>query len=141
MMRNTEVPQLMTLVETALLRAAASPDRREPIFLTPDGEGDMDIARLRHRATVHTEIPSGSARPVVGPAIVMAKRVVRRGLRWYLAPPFEQQTTFNHNVLDLFERARLENERLRNEVERLRQALEERDGATADEAGEARRRA
>jgi hypothetical protein len=49
---------------------------------------------------------------------------VRRGLRWYLQPAFDQQTTFNHNVLDLFERARLENERLRNEVDVLRKATQ-----------------
>jgi hypothetical protein len=120
MMRNTEVPQMMTLVEVALLRAATSSERRGPIILTPDGEGDMDISRLRHRATIHVDVPSGSARPVIGPAIVFAKRLARRGLRWYLQPAFEQQTTFNHNVLDLFERARLENERLRRELEALR---------------------
>ncbi len=124
MMRNTEVPQLMRLVEAALLRTSRSPDRRAPIFLTPDGEGDMDIARLRHRATIHTDQHSGSARPVIGRAIVFAKRIVRPGLRWYLKPPFDQQATFNHSVLDLFERMRLENERLRREFEQLREAVE-----------------
>jgi hypothetical protein len=121
MMRNTEVPQVMTLVEAALLRASASPGRQGPIFVTPDGEGDMDISRLRHRAMIRTDVPSGSDRPGVGAAIVLAKRAVRRGLRWYLNPPFEQQSEFNHAVLDLFERARLENERLRNELDLLRQ--------------------
>lgn len=120
MMRNTEVPQLMTLVEKALLRATKSTERRGPIFLTPDGEGDMDIARLRYRATIDIDVHSGSDRPVVGPAIVFAKRVVRRGLRWYLKPAFDQQSNFNHTVLDLFERARLENDRLRNELDALR---------------------
>ena len=120
MMRNTEVPHMMTLVESALFRAATSVDRQGPIFLTPDGEGDMDISRLRHRAAIDTDLPSGSDRPVVGSAIVFAKRVVRRGLRWYLKPAFDQQTNFNHNLLDLFERTRLENERLRNEIELLR---------------------
>ena len=124
MMRNTEVPDLMRLVEGALLRRSTSADRSAPIILTPDGEGDIDIARLRHRATIHVDQQSGSARPIVGPAIVAAKRIVRRGLRWYLKPPFDQQTTFNHNVLDLFERARLENERLRREVEALREVVE-----------------
>lgn len=126
MMRNTEVPHMMTLVESALLRAATSVDRQGPIFLTPDGEGDMDISRLRHRAAIDTDLPSGSDRPVVGSAIVFAKRVVRRGLRWYLKPAFEQQTNFNHSVLDLFERARLENERLRKEIDLLRGTPSER---------------
>lgn len=122
MMRNTEVPHMMTLVESALLRAETSREGRGPIFLTPDGEGDMDISRLRHRATIHTDLPSGSDRPFVGTAIVVAKRLVRRGLRWYLNPAFDQQSTFNHAVLDLFERSRLENSRLRNELDLLRDA-------------------
>ena len=111
---------MMTLVESALLRTARSHEARGPIFLTPDGEGDMDISRLRHRATIDTELASGSDRPFVGLVIVFAKRVVRRGLRWYLKPAFDQQSTFNHAVLDLFERARLENGRLRNELDLLR---------------------
>ena len=119
---------MMTLVEAALLRNAASPERNQPIFLTPDGEGDMDISRLRHRAHIHIELHSGSDRPVVGPAIVFAKRVARRGLRWYMKPIMDQQTDFNHAVLDLFERARMENERLVGEVTRLRAAQP---GATA----------
>jgi hypothetical protein len=120
MMRNTEVPQMMTLVEAALLRAETSPNRGAPIILTPDGESDLHIARLRHRAHIQIEVLSGSARPVVGTAIVFAKRIVRRGLRWYVAPMFEQQSDFNHAVLDLIERGRIENERLRNEVTLLR---------------------
>ena len=125
MMRNTEVPQLMTLVEKALLRATKSTEPRGPIFITPEGEGDLDIARLRHKANIDIDVHSGSDRPVVGAAIVFAKRVVRRGFRWYLKPAFDQQSTFNHTVLDLFERARLENERLRNELDSLRPDGEE----------------
>ena len=124
MMRNTEVPQLMTMVEAALLRATTSAQPRGPIILTPDGEGDMDIARLRHRAAIDIELHSGSDRPGIGPAIVFAKRLVRRGLRWYLKPAFDQQSNFNHTVLDLIERSRLEHERLRNEVDLLRKASE-----------------
>lgn len=119
MMRNNEVPQVMTMVETALLDAG-SPGAERLIFLTPEVSSDADIARLRHAATIEVDRPSGSDRPVVGPAIVLAKRVVRRGLRWYLRPAFEQQTSFNHGLVDLLERAQLENERLRREVERLR---------------------
>lgn len=125
MMRNTEVPQLMTMVESALLRAAKSDKPRGPIILTPDGEGDIDIARLRHRAAIDIEVPSGSDRPGIGPAIVFAKRLVRRGLRWYMKPAFDQQSDFNHIVLDLIERARLENDRLRNELDQLRAGADE----------------
>lgn len=123
MMRNSEVPQVMTLVEAALLRPRTAQEQADPIFITGDGVGDMDIARLRHRAHIHLDFHSGSARPVVGRAVVAAKRVVRRGLRWYMQPVAEQQTGFNHAVLDLLERMRVENERLRGEVDRLRRSV------------------
>lgn len=136
MMRNTDVSQMMTLVETALVRLEGSTDAGPPLILTPDGEADMHIGRLRHRAHIAIDVHSGSDRPVIGAAIVFAKRVVRRGLRWYVAPMFEQQSNFNHSVLDLIERARLDNERLRNEVARLRSAAQA--GVEAAVDGEAR---
>jgi hypothetical protein len=40
-----------------------------------------------------------SDRPVVGSAIVFAKRVVRRLLAWYVAPIAEDQTRFNLAIL------------------------------------------
>ena len=52
---------------------------------------------------------------MIGPAIRFAKRLVRRSLRWYVAPIMEQQTRFNHSLLDMLERLRLENEKLRSE--------------------------
>ena len=83
----------------------------------PEGDDDLGIALLRGPADVQVELPSGSDRPVVGPVIRFGKRLVRRGLRWYVAPIMEQQSRFNHSLLDLIERLRLENERLRAEVE------------------------
>ena len=120
MMRNTDVSQMMTLVETALLRYDNSTDAGAPLILTPDGEADVHIAKLRHRAHLALDTPSGSDRPVVGPAIVFAKRLARRGLRWYMQPIADQQSNFNYAVLDLLDRARLENERLRKELAKLR---------------------
>jgi hypothetical protein len=132
MMRNTEVPQVMTMVEAALLRAAMPGAPDEPIVLTPEAEG-TDGARLRHRANIQIDVFSGSDRPGIGPAIVLAKRAVRRGLRWYLKPAFDQQSSFNHAVLDLLERAQLENDKLRDEVHRLRsRQLDDRAGTTRE---------
>jgi hypothetical protein len=119
MMRNTEVPQMMRMVEAALLRAGESPEPGTPIFVVPRGDGSTEIGRLRASATIDIDRWSGSDRPVVGPAIVFAKRVTRRALRWYLQPAFEQQSSFNQTVLDLLERAHLENERLRSELDVL----------------------
>ena len=83
----------------------------------PEGDDDLGIALLRGPADIKVELPSGSDRLVIGPAIRFAKRLVRRSLRWYVAPIMEQQTRFNHSLLDMLERLRLENEKLRSELE------------------------
>jgi hypothetical protein len=119
---------MMTRVETALARAARARRRstgpngsdaapKGPIYVFPEGDDDLGIALLRGPADIQIELPSGSDRLVIGPVIRFAKRVVRRGLRWYVEPIMAQQTRFNHSLLDLVERLRLENERLRTEVE------------------------
>jgi len=122
LLSGADVPTLMTRVETALARARRPGARRGPIFVHREGDDEIGIARLRTPATVEIEFPSGSARPVVGPAVRFAKQVVRRGLRWYVKPIIDQQSRFNHAVLDLAERLRLQNEQLRNELEALRLA-------------------
>ena len=120
MLNGSDVPTLMTRVETALARARRRPGGGGPIFVHREGDDEIGIARLRTPATVQIEFPSGSARPVVGPAVRFGKRVVRRGLRWYVKPIIDQQNRFNHAVLDLAERLRLQNEQLRNELDSLR---------------------
>src|SRR5207248_3205659 len=70
------------------------------------------------------------ARPIVGPAVRFAKRVVRRGLRWYVKPIMEQQSRFNHAVLDLTERVRLSYEKLVGaEADATRERIDELDAA------------
>ncbi len=113
MLRGTDVSQMMTRVESALSRAVRSPDRRNGVIhVAVEGDAELGTTTLRHPANIQIEFHSGSTRPVVGPAIRLAKRVVRRGLRWYVQPIMEQQSRFNHAVLDLFERLRLQQERL-----------------------------
>lgn len=122
-MRGMSVPTMMTRVETALVRASRQPggvSAEGPIFVATEGDAEMGIAALRDKATIELELPSGSDRPVIGTAIRFGKRVVRRGLRWYAKPPWDQQARFNHALLDLIEKLRLQNERLRNEVDDLK---------------------
>ncbi len=113
MLRGTDVSQMMTRVETVLTRATRSGKEAGGVtHLSADGDADLGTANLRHAANIQVEFHSGSARPVVGPAIRLAKRAVRRSLRWYVRPIMEQQSRFNHAVLDLFERIRLHQETL-----------------------------
>lgn len=113
MLGKVEVPVMMTRVQLALSRSGRDGDAGPSLhFISPEGE-DSDLSYLRRSATISLDFHSGSARPVIGPAIVAAKRQLRRGLRWYLAPIVAQQSRFNHATLDLIEKLRLENEQLR----------------------------
>lgn len=112
MLRGSDVPRTMRAVEAALTKLATRPAGHRPVvtYVVPDHEVDPRMARLRSTATIRTEFHSGSARPVVGAAVRLAKRVVRRGLRWYVDPIMEQQTRFNHAVLDVVDQLRLQQE-------------------------------
>ena len=135
-MRGTSVPTMMTRVETALVRAARQPggvSAGGPIFVHTEGDDELGIANLREPATIQVEFLSGSDRPVVGDVIRFGKKALRRGLRWYTTPPWDQQTRFNHALLDLVEKLRLQNERLRNEVEELNRLLREAAKKSADD--------
>ena len=121
-MHLNDVPSVMTRVQTLLIRGERNGDSRR-IFLHGGGGDDVGIARLREPANVAVEFPSGSDRPVVGPAVRFAKRAVRRGLRWYVGPIVDQQNRVNQMLLDVMERLRLQNERLTSEVEALTKAL------------------
>jgi hypothetical protein len=79
---------------------------------------------LRRAAVISTEFNSGSDRPVIGPAIRHAKRLVRRGLRWYVAALFDQQSRFNNQLVDAVEQLSVRQEHLVSvigELERLTQ--------------------
>ena len=121
MLRGNDVPRMMTRVQATLHRAERSHVTGEPsvYVVSPVGDSDLATARLRHLADIQIEFHSGSARPVIGPTIRLAKRAVRRGLRWYLGPIAAQQTRFNHAVVEMLEKLRLQNEALSAEVERL----------------------
>ena len=121
MLQGNDVPRMMTRVQATLQRAERSQVTGEPsvYVVSPVGDSDLATARLRHLADIQIEFHSGSARPVIGPTIRLAKRAVRRGLRWYLGPIVAQQTRFNHATVEMLEKLRLQNEALSAEVERL----------------------
>ncbi len=125
MLRGTDVAQMMARVDTTLRRASRSPEGATGVVhLAGEGDDEVPIARIRPTADINVEFPSGSARPVVGAAIRFVKRMVRRGLRWYIVPIIEEQSRFNHAVLDLLEGLRLQQEVLRGDFDDLRERIE-----------------
>ena len=113
MLRGTDVSQMMARVDMVLTRAARSAKGAGGVTHLPfEGDPELGTAHLRHPADIKIEFHSGSGRPVIGPAIRLAKRGLRRSLRWYVKPIMEQQSRFNHAVLDLVERLRLQQEKL-----------------------------
>lgn len=114
MLRGEPVPRVMTRVEAALTRATGpSGDGSDRvIFIDPDGHGELGTAHLRRPANIETDFHSGSARPVVGGAVRLTKRAVRRSLRWYVKPMMDQQSRFNHAILDIVEQLRMQDEKL-----------------------------
>jgi hypothetical protein len=124
-LRETEVPKMMTRVATTLQRAARTPEGAVGVMhLAGEGDDEVPVGAVRTQADISIEFPSGSARPVIGPAILMAKRVVRRSLRWYIAPIIKEQSRFNHHVLDLIEALRWQQERMRSELDDLKERLD-----------------
>lgn len=128
MLRETDVPRMMTRVATTLQRAGRTPKGATGVMhLAAEGDEEVPVGVVRSKADISIDSPSGSARPVIGPAILFGKRVVRRGLRWYMAPIVEEQSRFNHSMLDLVESLRLQQEQLRADLDDLREQLARRE--------------
>jgi SAM-dependent methyltransferase len=108
-------------------RGRALRDAQYGRFARPTQVVDIPLADIGRAAEIALESDSGSARPVVGPAITRTKQLVRRALRFHLEPTVRQQTTFNDatvaalgRLVDELNRellaVREENELLRNEL-------------------------
>ncbi len=68
-----------------------------------------DVQRL---ATVSAHWGIASDVPVIGRFLVLFRRVLRIGLRWYINPIVEQQNAFNDAVVRALHELQTENERL-----------------------------
>jgi len=122
MLRDTDVPTMMMRVEATLDAAARSPHGANGVLkVANEGDHHLNVGRTRQLAAIELEFPAGSDRAVVGRAIALAKRGLRRSLRWYVTPMIQQQTRFNHAAVDLFEGLRLSLDRLSRRIDALQQ--------------------
>ncbi|MFN2607034.1 MAG: hypothetical protein ABR511_03925 [Acidimicrobiales bacterium] len=112
--RGTDVAAMMTRVEATLDAAERRPEGAGGVLaVAPEGDAEVNVALLRKLADIRVDFPPGSARPVVGAAVRLAKRTLRRAVRWYVTPMMEQQSRLNHALLDAIERLRVRIDRLR----------------------------
>lgn len=102
MEQSTPEPNERSDIELTLqeIRAAV---RREAGYLTddeiPSGPQLSSVRDAADLSSVSAHLPLQSSLPVVGPLIVLAQRVLRLGLRWYINPIVEQQNAFNDSVV------------------------------------------
>lgn len=82
----------------------------------PDADDRNALADAAALASVTAHWGISSNLPVLGRPIVMAKRLVRIGLRWYINPIVEQQNAFNDSVVTALYALQAENDRLRAEL-------------------------
>lgn len=120
MLKNNDVPTMMARVQTALVRGARARPPRSLVVVSESTKDELGISALRRPARIEIEFHSGSARPFVGRGIQFGKRVVRRGLRWYISPIADQQSRFNTASLDVDEKLLAQHEALATEVADLR---------------------
>lgn len=69
----------------------------------PLQELTMDLQFARAYAEVTSDYPTGSNRKVIGPIIVLVKKVTRKLMRPYINAVFEQQREFNRQMLQIIE--------------------------------------
>ncbi|MEX2425200.1 MAG: hypothetical protein WD401_00395 [Thermomicrobiaceae bacterium] len=104
----------------AALRAAV---RNEGGYLTeeeiPTGPQLSSIRDAADLASVSAHFPLQSTLPVVGPVIVLAQRIIRLGLRWYINPIVEQQNAFNDSVVRALTELELHQTELAGKVDAL----------------------
>jgi hypothetical protein len=82
----------------------------------PDSVHERAIEDAAGLATVTSHWGITSTAPVVGPAVVLIRRVLRIGLRWYINPIVEQQNAFNDaTVRALYE--------LQSDIDKLRDVI------------------
>lgn len=112
--RKQVAAQLERIRATVLQRHGYDASSAMP---TDDIDSAVDEAARLCVVNAHWGIASDT--PLVGPAIVYARRAMRISLRWYINPIVEQQNAFNESVVRALHELRAENDELRARLARI----------------------
>lgn len=106
--RNSPVGQQARRLRQAILERHGYESEHE----VPDAGASNAIDDVARLATVTSHWGIASQIPVAGRIIVIAKRIIRISLRWYINPIVDQQNAFNDAVLRALHDLQAENDRL-----------------------------
>lgn len=85
------------------------------------------LADMRRKSAVTAEKPIVAYRKNLKNAVVFVKKFLRRYLRWYVEPPWQQQSEFNRTTVETVERVGHEQETQHRYVHALTTAATEQD--------------
>ena len=123
---DRDVSHVMMHVKAGILRNENASPASNVVVIDMDSD-EFGVSHLRKRAHIAVDGEIGSARPVIGKAIRFAKRVVRRCLRWYIKPSWEEQSAINRELIEAMNRLYVQNEELRAELTVLKHQLTDRE--------------
>ncbi len=81
---------------------------------------------------VDPEQPITSHRRFTGKFIVFGKKVVRKFLRWYINPPFNQQREFNRDIANEISHLAARIEKMEEKILHIENSLKKSDGLNSD---------
>ena len=105
MLSGSDVPPMMSRVREGLEIQRLLPEMPNPIIFEGEGLGEYGIAILRDKARLKTDLrPKAYGRLKGLKALV--KRIILRGIGWYLFPLHQQQSEFNESLIGVIEKLR-----------------------------------
>ena len=117
----------LTAVKAALITARhdqMSGNSAGPVIVD-FGNDTTKLGALRKSALIIVDGEVGSARPGIGRAIRFTKRAIRRLLRWYIKPPFQQQSAVNVGLISALQQLQVQHDELKTELILLRNEIEQ----------------
>lgn len=108
--------------QVARVRAAVLHRYGEDALARPADTGSP-LDRAVRLATINAHWAIVSDIPVIGSLVVLARRAIRIGLRWYINPIVEQQNAFNDAAVAALHELEIENADLRARIASLERTV------------------